>query len=72
MCGCEMDKTGEKETNGPAQVHDLWDGKWAPDLCQGSVDIHCHAPAKQRRVLPADCRLLGRLVITWTLKFVKN
>ena len=72
MCGCEMDKKGEKETNGPVQVHDLWDVKWAPDLYQGSVDTHCHAPAKQRRVLPADRRPLGHLVITWTVKFVKN
>lgn len=47
-----MDKNA-LETNGPIQMRDLQDVKWAPD------GIYCHAPAEQRRVLPADCRPLG-------------
>lgn len=52
MCGCEPDETGKGETSGPAQMHDLGDVEWAPDLCRGSVGIYRHAAAKQRRVLP--------------------
>ena len=58
MCCCEMDKNA-LETNGPIQMGDPRDVKWAPDFYQISVGIYCHTPAEQERVLPADCRPLG-------------
>lgn len=53
-CNREMDKKGKKKTNGPIQMGDLWDTKWAPNLYQVSVEIYYHASVKHMRIVLGD------------------